>query len=101
MLTVIPPANAVGLDITAAVSSTVTIGGNGNFVLNLVGNTPQFFGVIDLTGTIGSLTFSASGGPEVGFDAVAFGSVIPEPSSVLVFGVGLFTVGAVLRRRRE
>jgi PEP-CTERM motif len=95
------PITAFGLDITTNLNSGVSIGGfNVGILLVLAGNTPTFFGVIDLDG-LTSISFDASGGPNVAFDAVSFGQVAaPEPSVLSLFGLGLAALGLRRRQRR-
>jgi hypothetical protein len=57
-------------------------------------NQPMFWGVIDFDG-LTSITFDATGGPNVAFDAVSYGMAVPEPASILLLGLGL----AALRLR--
>jgi hypothetical protein len=51
---------------------------------------------------LSSITFAASGGPNVGFDAASYGlasaASVPEPATLLLLGTGL---GAVAARRRS
>lgn len=87
--------NAIGLDIATSLASTMAIGGSISDTINLVADTPSFWGVIDIAG-ITSLTFEASGGPIVGFDAVSFGQAnvsVPEPASIVLLGLGLVGIG--------
>ena len=98
------PVTAFGLDITFtdAASSTVTIGGDVSDSIALVTDTPRFWGVIDFDG-ISSITFDASGSGWLGFDAVSYGNaVVPEPSSLLLLGMGVAGLGGYrLRRKRK
>lgn len=90
---------AFGLDIATNPGSTVTIGGSVNYILVLANDTPSFWGVIDFAG-IDSITFEASGGPNVGFDAISFGpAIIPSPGAILLGGIGISLVGWLRRRR--
>ncbi|SEM53673.1 VPLPA-CTERM protein sorting domain-containing protein [Syntrophus gentianae] len=89
--------SAFGLDIATNPGSTITIGGSVNYVLPLGNNTPSFWGVIDTAG-ITSITFDASGGPNVGFDAVSFGQVVPIPAAVWLFGSGLVGLAGLRRK---
>jgi len=82
------PITAFGLDITTNPGSTVTGGGSGNDSVVLATNQPMFWGVIDSAG-LTTITFDASGGPNVAFDAVSYGQAVPEPASVLLLGLGL------------
>lgn len=95
------PITALGFDIATATDSTVTIGGDIAGSINLTANTPSFFGIIDLMSPFSSVTFSASGGPEVGFDAVSFGDAIPEPSTLILTALALVPLLAYARRRRS
>lgn len=95
------PITALGLDIATSSNSTVTIGGDIAGSISLTANTPSFFGIIDLMSPFSSVTFSASGGPEVGFDAVSFGDAIPEPSTLILTALALVPFVAYARRRRS
>jgi len=92
------PVTAFGLFITTNPGSTVTIGGSVSDVVVLATDVPQFWGVIDQAG-LTSITFDASGGPNVAFDAVSYGTAVPEPASIVLLGLGLGALG--LRQRRQ
>jgi hypothetical protein len=95
-----PQVTAFGVDVTASGTCTVAIGGDVSSSLALTANTPAFFGVIDGAG-FDTISFSASGGPNVGFDAVAF-LPVPEPSSIALCSIALgMTIAAARRRRRR
>ena len=94
------PLTAVGLDITTSASGVMTIGGDIAASINLTANTPSFFGVIDLMSPFSTITFSASGGPNVGFDAVSFGNAVPEPTSLIVWSL-LAALGLLAHGRRR
>ena len=95
----VSPITAFSLDITTMPGSTVTIGGSVSDSLVLTADTPSFWGVIDMDG-ITSISFDASGGPLVGFDAVSFGqAVIPAPGAILLGGIGAGLVGWLRRRK--
>lgn len=71
------PVSAFGLDLTTTSDSVVTIGGNSIVgSASLTSNTPSFWGVVDPDGIL-TITFDASGGPLVGFDAVSYGEALP------------------------
>lgn len=89
---------ALGLDIATLSASTVTIGGDISGSLNLAASVPGFFGVISST-PLSSVTFSASGHQNVGFDAVSFGTAVPIPASVWLFGFGLLGLVGMARRK--
>lgn len=86
--------SAIGFDLATAENSVVTIRSSAwstTIVLNAF--TPRFFGVIDTMKPFGSVIIDASGGPEVGFDAISY---IPTPSAGVGLGMGM----SVLGRRR-
>ncbi len=94
--------SAFGLWVTTNEAATMSVGGSGGSTsFDLQASVPAFFGLINLDGFT-AVTFDASGGPLVGFDALRFGeaSVVPEPATwaMLIAGFGL--VGAAQRRRR-
>lgn len=96
------PVNALGLDITVNVGGTLAIGGDISANLSLVSNTPSFFGVISTDSFFNSVTFAASEGPEVGFDAVHFGRAstgVPEGgATLLLLSVALGALCSLRRR---
>jgi hypothetical protein len=60
--------------------------------------THHFVGVIDLAG-LTSITFDASGGPNIGFDLASYGAVtVPEPGTLAL--LGLAGMGLARRRRK-
>jgi hypothetical protein len=77
----------------------MTVGGDVSYSFGLLVNTPQFFGVIS-TDYFDNVTFDASGGPLVGFDALSFGegAVVPIPGAVWLLGTGL--IGLIGARRK-
>lgn len=102
------PVNAFGIDIATNNGSTVTIGGSVSTSISLSAGVPKFFGVIDTTGTFSSITFNASGGPNVGFDSASTGMAapisepIPEPTTMFLMGFGILgLVGFGIRQRRK
>jgi len=89
---------AFGLDITTNPGSAMTIGGSVTDSIILGNDTASFWGVIDMDG-IASITFSASGSPNVGFDAVSY-SAVPVPAAVWLFGSGLLGLVGMARRKK-
>lgn len=95
--------NAFGLFVTTELNSTVAISGDGfSTSIDLLANTPTFFGVIDTAvASFAPITFDASGGPFlfVGFDQTYFGTAaVPEPAILSLLGFGLLLMG--FRRHR-
>lgn len=83
--------------------------GNGTPVLNptstgFFGN-GEVHGVIRLPGTYSSVTFTHTTENWHGFTVGAIGqgngNAVPEPGSVALISLALFTLGATLRRRRS
>jgi hypothetical protein len=92
---------AFGIDVTTDAINTMTVGGDVSYSFGLLANTPQFFGVIS-TDYFANVTFSASGGPLVGFDSLSFGEgVVPIPGAVWLLGSGLLGLGGWRRFRRS
>ncbi len=100
------PINAFGVDLAANVSSSVTVSGAANTTVNLAANTPAFIGIVFESGTFNQVVFNPSGGPVVGFDALAYGlktsgdtPAVPEPGALALFLPALAVVGILKRRR--
>jgi hypothetical protein len=93
---------AFGIDVTTDEINTMTVGGDVSYSFDLLANKPQFFGVIS-TDYFDNVTFSASGGPEVGFDSLSFGNgtVVPIPGAVWLLGSGLLGLGGWRRFRKS
>jgi hypothetical protein len=89
---------AFGVDITLAETQSLTVGGGLNYYFSsITANTPQFFGAIS-DNNFSQVTFAAGGGPEVGFDALYYGSgttSVPEPTTLLLVGLGLMGVASM------
>jgi hypothetical protein len=105
------PVNAFGFDYTGVFepgtasttsSFTVTIGQD---VFDLAFNSPEdaplFWGVIGL-GSFSDVTLATSLDSGYGVDAVTFGSAVPLPPALWLFGSGLLALaGSASRRKRR
>ena len=93
--------NAFGVDLTTSGPSTINIMSSA-FDTNVdVSGNFTFFGVI-ADSNFSSVVFNASGGPNVGFDALAYGTsdgVVPLPASGLLLAGAIGMLG--LRRRKK
>jgi hypothetical protein len=85
---------------------TVALSSGGSMVYNLtdaVNGLQSFYGVIDSMTSFTSVTLTNSdGGDVVEFDNVKYGtapSIIPEPRTLALFGIGLAGLGYARRRR--
>lgn len=95
------PINAFGISVATAAAGTMSVfGGAWNTTFALAANQPVFWGVISTT-AFTTVTFDMSGGPEVGFDALRFGTttVVPEPQTWAMLLVGLGAMAVRARRR--
>jgi hypothetical protein len=95
------PINAFGVDIATDLATTVAVGGGVVSSITLAALTPSFFGVYDPTGSFNELTFTAEGGPNIGWDALSYKSAepIPEPGSLLLLASGLGVLGFGRKRK--
>lgn len=93
------PVNAFGLDITSCQGdTTMTIGNDVSYALDLTEDIPAFWGVIDFAG-ISSISFNAAGALDgLAFDAASY-NVIPAPGAILLGSIGVGLVGWLRRRR--
>jgi hypothetical protein len=101
------PVDAFGFDYTGVfepgTAFTVTIGSNVfNPVLNNPESSPLFWGVLGL-GSFTDITLTTSLDSGYGVDDVTFGSAIPLPPAIWLFGSGLMALagGAVNRKTRS
>jgi len=96
------PITAFGLWVTRNSAGSVAITGDGGATsIDLLADTPAFFGLINMDG-FSTVVFDAAGDPLVGFDALRFGdaAVIPEPATWAMLIVGFGLVGFAARRRQ-
>jgi hypothetical protein len=102
------PVDAFGFDYTGVFEpgtafTTVTIGSNiFNLALNNPESSPLFWGVLGL-GSFTDITLTTSLDSGYGVDDVTFGSAIPLPPAIWLFGSGLMALagGAVNRKTRS
>jgi hypothetical protein len=101
------PVDAFGFDYTGVfepdTAFTVTIGSNVfNLALNNTEPSPLFWGVLGL-GSFTDITLTTSLDSGYGVDDVTFGSAIPLPPAIWLFGSGLMALagGAVNRKTRS
>ena len=101
------PVDAFGFDYTGVFEPgtdfTVTIGTNVfNLGLNNPEDAPLFWGVIGL-GSFSDVTLATSLDSGYGVDEVTFGSAVPLPPALWLFGSGLMALagGAVKRKKRD
>ena len=93
------PIEAFGIDLATSSAATVTVGGSVATSFATGAGTSHFFGVIDTAG-LSTITFSASGGPNVGFDLASFGTVsVPIPGTLLLMCLGLAGLLGLKSRR--
>jgi hypothetical protein len=97
--------DAFGFDYTGVFEPgtdfTVTIGG---YVLSLALNSPEdaplFWGVLGL-GSFTDVTLYTSLDSGYGVDQVTFGTVVPLPPALWLFGSGLLALASGAARRRQ
>ena len=103
------PVDAFGFDYTgvfepgtAAMASTFTVS-IGSFVFDLTFNNPEdvplFWGVIGL-GSFTDITLATSRDSGYGVDDVTFGSAVPLPPALWLFGSGLLALAGGAARRK-
>lgn len=100
-------ANTVGFDVWSLLGGAtvdVSVYGLGNTLLGTysIASGGGFFGAYNNAGNITRINlFDPSGGAE-GADDIAFGTAsVPEPATILLFGIGLMAAGQRLKRRTE
>lgn len=96
--------NAIGFNLAFDGAQTATFGGGVTGSLALAANTNGFFGAISDT-AFTTFTIDVSGGPNVGIDALAFGTAatagVPEPATWAMTIAGFGLLGGALRRRQR